>query len=208
MVTDGVNLLEVISQFWLCQNPSPVAASILTDHNFEPTTAAVLNCLEVVVMHLNAHEAARVKARAPEDWSYHSQLRAPMYHFFKIQLEKLPDVSARVAKLIREALPPPLHHVLLDRYSRRLRCNRPYRRPLRALSTTVARRDLSHPRNRASRLRRLDDTRFYCRSDHPGSPPFRTRPCCHKYRLEFSRTLAVPRRLCRLCSVPHRTLAA
>ncbi|KAL1529623.1 hypothetical protein AB1Y20_000565 [Prymnesium parvum] len=100
----GDTLIGALSQFWLCQNPSPAAAAILTDAVFQPTTAALLNCIETVVLHINEHERMRVHAREDERKSCHLMLRTAMYHFFQAQLEGLPDISARVAKLIRVAV--------------------------------------------------------------------------------------------------------
>ena len=66
--------------------------------------------MEAVVHHLSAHEAALVAARTTEPGSCHALLRTPMYHYFKCQLEGLPDISARVAKLIRAQLPRATPH--------------------------------------------------------------------------------------------------
>lgn len=104
IVAAGAEFLEVISQFWLCQNPTPAAAAILTGVTFQPTSGAALNCMEEVVLHLNAHQVALVAAGAHGAWSCHALLRPAMYHFLKVQLEGLPDISARVAKLIRESI--------------------------------------------------------------------------------------------------------
>ncbi|KAL3919568.1 MAG: hypothetical protein SGPRY_005580 [Prymnesium sp.] len=95
------DFVEAMAQFWLCQNPSPAASAILSGITFQPTSAAVLKCLEVLVMHVNEHEKHRVETRAAEAHSCHILLRTAMYHFFKSQLEGLPDISARVAMLIR-----------------------------------------------------------------------------------------------------------
>ena len=58
-----------------------------------------MHCLETFTEHLNEQVAAAV--RSAELASCHAQLRPAMYHYFKTQLEGLPDISARVAKLIR-----------------------------------------------------------------------------------------------------------
>lgn len=116
-VAAASDFVEAMSQFWLCQNPSPAASAILTGITFQPTSAAVLKCLEVLVMHVNEHEKHRVETRAAEAHSCHILLRTAMYHFLKSQLEGLPDISARVAILIRENCPIPIF--MLD-----LRCSK------------------------------------------------------------------------------------
>ena len=98
--SSGEILIEVIAQFWLSQNPTPAAAHLLTGWKFQPTSAAILNCLEAVVLHLNSHEVARLVAGRQSN-SAHALLLPSMYHFFDTQLTQLPDISARVARLIR-----------------------------------------------------------------------------------------------------------
>ena len=101
----GWLLLSALSQFWLCQNAEPlVAAQLAAQTPFADTKASVLTALSFVVRHLNAHEVARLADPASAlaaSASAHAAFRAPFYHFFDKQLDSLPEISARVAHLIR-----------------------------------------------------------------------------------------------------------
>ena len=122
-VPGGDLLMQALSQFWLCQNAPPlVAAQLAVSQPFQDTKACVLTCLNQVILHLNAHEAALVAnmaagasaaavaaANVPlgvtgalgAGASAHALMMAPMYHFFERQLHSLPEISARVLALIR-----------------------------------------------------------------------------------------------------------
>ncbi len=98
----GQLLLVTLSQFWLCQNPPPQLKSHFKGMPFEfqDTHAPVLACLDSLVAHLNAHEKARIRSASGSP-SAHGLLLSPLYHFYNVQLESLPDTSARVISLIR-----------------------------------------------------------------------------------------------------------
>ena len=97
----GEVFVEAIAQFWLSQNPTPAASLVLTGATFQPTSVALLNCLEVAVLHLNANEVARTASPMQNAPSSHTLLQTSFYHFYLAQLRELPDISARVARLIR-----------------------------------------------------------------------------------------------------------
>ena len=97
----GELLLHAAAQFWLCQNAPPLVTQQLSQIlTFQDTKASLLGCIEFLVRYLNAHESARI-ASFPATTSAHAAWQSPMYHFFDKQLEKLPDISARVISLVR-----------------------------------------------------------------------------------------------------------
>ena len=97
----GLLLLELLAEFWLCQNCHPLKLKQLPrTQPFQDTRASVLGCLEYLFAHLNAHEASRI-ATSPMAPSAHAMFMVPMYHFFDKQLNNLPDRSKRVQSLIK-----------------------------------------------------------------------------------------------------------
>ena len=102
----AIVFIESIAQFWLGQNPpaSPHFAPTWI-RSFQPTSSAVLRCLDTTISHLNAHERTRIAngfgRTISSQGSAHFLFLRQFLDFLTSQSNQLPDISARVAALIR-----------------------------------------------------------------------------------------------------------